>query len=329
MKAFKNITIRRLVIGLLPFYLFTFLPLHAQIGTWRNYLAYHDIQDIQAAGNDLFVQASNSLYQYNKKDQSIYTYDKTRGLSDTYITHIRWCQQARRLVVVYDDSNIDLVETNGNITNISDIYSKSITGGKNIYQIYCDGIYAYLGTDYGISKINVRNAEISESYMFNAAVNGIAIQDNKLYAKIDDTNNTVLVGDMSTNLIDPANWTKTSTYPPFDEDRTDYDANIDLVKTLNPGGPQYNEFYESKFVNGKLYTTGGAFLSGLIQLDNPGIVQVLDGTNWTIYPTNINETTGFNYKDNNCIDVDPTDNSHVVVAGRCGIYEFKNGILKT
>ena len=63
MKAFKNITIRRLVIGLLPFYLFTFLPLHAQIGTWRNHLAYHDVQQIQAAGNELFVMASNGLYQ--------------------------------------------------------------------------------------------------------------------------------------------------------------------------------------------------------------------------------------------------------------------------
>ena len=49
-----------------------------QIGTWRNYLAYSDIQQIKAAGNDnLFVLASNDLYQYNKTDQSIYTYDKT------------------------------------------------------------------------------------------------------------------------------------------------------------------------------------------------------------------------------------------------------------
>ena len=53
----------------------------AQIGTWHNYLAYSDIQQIKAAGNDnLFVLASNDLYQYNKTDQSIYTYDKTNGL---------------------------------------------------------------------------------------------------------------------------------------------------------------------------------------------------------------------------------------------------------
>ena len=142
MKAFKTITLRRWVMGFLPFYLFTFLPLNAQIGSWRNYLAYHDIQQIQAAGNELFVRASNSLYLYNKTDQSIYTFDKTNGLSDAHITIIRWCKQAKRLVVVYDNSNIDLVETNGNVTNISDIYSKSITGGKEIYNIVCQGVYA-------------------------------------------------------------------------------------------------------------------------------------------------------------------------------------------
>ncbi|MDE5572073.1 MAG: Por secretion system protein, partial [Prevotella sp.] len=65
-----------------------------QIGTWHNYLAYHDIQQIQAAGNDLFVMASNALDQDNQQDQRIRTYDKVNGLSDTHITHIRWCQQA-------------------------------------------------------------------------------------------------------------------------------------------------------------------------------------------------------------------------------------------
>jgi streptogramin lyase len=264
-------------------------PVRAQIGTWRNYLSYAEPQQIQAAGNDLFVMASGALYQYNQNDQSIYTYDKVNGMSDVDIKHIRWCKQAKRLVVVYSNSNIDLVETNGNITNISDLYTKTITGDKSVSSVRIDGIYAYLVCGFGIVKVNVQRAEIAETY-------------------------TPSNPDYPTSL--PA------------EDNSDYDKYIDVVKTLQPGGPKYNEFYESKFVNGKLYTTGGAFRSGQIGKNNPGIVQIWDGTNWTIYPTNINETTGFNYQDINCIDVDPTDNNHVAVAGRCGLYEFQNGILK-
>ena len=90
----------------------------AQIGTWRNYLAYHDVQQICKANNELFVLASNDLYQYNIDDASITTYDKVNGLSDTRITHIAWNQKAKRLIAVYENSNIDLIEPDGDIINI-------------------------------------------------------------------------------------------------------------------------------------------------------------------------------------------------------------------
>ena len=271
------------------FSLFT-SPARAQIGTWRNYLSYAEPQQIQAAGNNLFVMASGALYQYNQNDQSIYTYDKVNGMSDVDIKHIRWCKQAKRLVVVYSNSNIDLVETNGDVTNISDLYTKTITGDKSVSSVRIDGIYAYLICGFGIVKVNVQRAEISETYT-------------------------------------PSNPDYPKTLP--DEDNSDYDKYIDLVKTLQPEGPKFNDFYESKFVNGKLYTTGGAFLSGQKALDNPGIVQIWDGNNWTLYPTNLQEITNVKYGDQNCIDIDSTDENHIVAAGKTGLYEFQNGMFKT
>ena len=260
-----------------------------QIGTWRNYLSYAEPQQIQAAGNNLFVMASGALYQYNQNDQSIYTYDKVNGMSDVDIKHIRWCKQAKRLVVVYSNSNIDLVETNGNIINISDLYTKSVIGDKTISSVRIDGVYAYLICGFGIVKVNVQRAEIADTYTPN----------HPDYPK---------------------------TLP--DEDNSDYDKYIELVKTLQPGGPKYNWFYESKFINGKLYTTGGQFLSGIYGMNHIGTVQIFDGNNWTLYPQTISSVTGFDYEDINCIDVDPTDENHIAVAGRCGLYEFKNGQLK-
>ena len=157
-------------------------PVRAQIGTWRNYLSYAEPQQIQAASNDLFVLASGSLYLYNKQDQSIYTYDKTNGMSDVDITHIKWCPQAKRLVVVYSDSNIDLVEVNGNVTNVNDIYARAITGGKTIYSITINGQYAYLACEFGIIKINVKDAEISETYHLGFPVNAVSLDKTNIYA---------------------------------------------------------------------------------------------------------------------------------------------------
>ena len=74
---------------------------HAQ---WKAYLAYSDPTEIErASGNLIYVLASGDLYSYDTSDQSLQTYDKTTVLSDCGIAHIAWCQQARRMVICYND----------------------------------------------------------------------------------------------------------------------------------------------------------------------------------------------------------------------------------
>ena len=267
----------------------SFSPARAQVGTWRNYLAYYELQNICAADHYLFVLASNDLYLYNQNDQSITTFDKTNGLSDIQITHIAWNPQAKRLIAVYQNSNIDLIDISGNVTNISALYSKTMTEDKTVNKITIDGVYAWLHCTFGYVKVNMQRAEIADTY--------------------------------------------TPKHPEYPTNLPDYNETKDLLKyksvvaTLIPGGPKYNHFYESKFLNGKLYTTGGFFLSGMNDPNYPGTVQVYDGDDWTIYEDELQKNTGYQYRDNNCIDIDPTDEEHVFVGGRCGLYEFRNGKL--
>lgn len=305
---------------LLPFYLFTFLPLHAQIGSWRNYLAYHDVQQIQAAGSSqLFVLASNNLYRYNRQDYTIHTYDKTNGMSDVYITQIRWCQEVRRLIAVYGNTNIDLIDTSDNVTNVSDIYSKSITGEKSINNVTVNGRYAYLACGFGVVKLDMKQAEISESYMLGFSVKAIAFEGNYIYAQ--SQTNGVWRALLSDNLIDPGNWTKVSAYPAFTQDNTDYDTYIEEVKTLQPGGPKYNYFGFLRFANGQLYSCNGN--SGTTQ---PGCIQILNNGNWNIYKDDdISSQSGYNYITIYCLDYDPNDISHVFAGAMNGLYEFRNG----
>ena len=287
----------------------------AQIGTWRAFMSYYEPQQIVKAGsNTLFVRASNSLYSYHLNDHSITTYDKVNTLSDTYISYIAWSQQAKRLIIVYQNGNIDLMDLQENVTNISSLYTKTLTESKTVNNVYIHQQYAYLCMPFGVIKVNMERAEISETYMLNQNIQTVVIDNTSIYARNDQ--GTVYSALLSTNLIDKSNWNATDTYPAFTTDTADWDAYIDIVKTLKP------------IVNGKLYTTGGAFRSGQIALNNPGIIQEYDFDTWTIYPTNINEITGFNYMDINCVDIDPTDNSRVMAAGRCGLYEFKNGVLE-
>ena len=69
----------------------------AAIGDWKAYMAYSEVQEIEQAGNLIFVQASNNLYVYNQNDQSIQTFSKMDCLSDCYIQHISYNKASKRL----------------------------------------------------------------------------------------------------------------------------------------------------------------------------------------------------------------------------------------
>src|SRR3712207_195922 len=136
----------------------------AQIGTWKNYLAYHELSDIQKAGNTLYVLASNGLYAYNTQDNSIQTYDKVNYLSDCDINKIAWNPTARRLIIVYKNNNIDLLAPNNEVVNMAEYYNRSMTESKTVNHIYISGKHAYMSTGFGIVKINMAEAEISDTY---------------------------------------------------------------------------------------------------------------------------------------------------------------------
>ena len=303
------------------FSIFNFQFSIAQIGSWRAYLAYYEPQQICIAGNNiLFVRASNSLYSYNLTDHSITTYDKVNTLSDTYISSIAWNQQAKRLIIVYQNGNIDLMDLQENVTNISSLYTKTLTESKTVNNIYIYQQYAYLCMSFGIIKVNMERAEISETYTLNQNINSVVISNDNIYAR--NNQGTVYTALLNTNLIDKSNWQSTSTYPSFDEDTSDWDSYIDIVKTLRPDGPKYNSFNYLKYQNGQLYSCGGTD-SDL----STASVQVYDHNNWHIFQDDISSFTERRYYYHHSLDVDPTDTTHVFVASNNGLYEFRNGLF--
>ena len=88
----RKTTIIRLFLALL---LCLCLPVRASL--WRSYTAYSDITQVQKAGNTLYVLASKRLFAYNTADESIQTFDRINGLSDTPIAFIAWNNVAKRL----------------------------------------------------------------------------------------------------------------------------------------------------------------------------------------------------------------------------------------
>ena len=314
-----------------------FTPAGAQLGTWQAYMAYSDVQQIVKGGQQLYVRASNGLYTYNLQDQSITTYDKVNALNDCNIKNIAWNQQVKRLIVVYDNSNIDLMDAQGNVINLAALYLKSMTQDKTINRVDIVDQYAYCSTGFGVMKVDMKRCEVAESYMLGKNVTATASDGTYLYIQVDN-GAQFMRGPLEKNLIDPHNWTDTATVPDgiFQQDLSDYEQYLPLVTTLKPGGPKYNNFAFLRLKHGRLYTAGGGYNAAESQeLQRPANVQVLTfyTNEWEVLPTvekgsvEGTEAPGWQFVDMMSVDADPSDPDHIFASGRTGLYEYRNGQL--
>lgn len=336
--------------------LFSAITATAKIGQWNAYMAYSDITDIEPAGNMVYVLSSGSLFSYNTNDQSISIYNKVHPLNDTDISHIAWCNSAKRLVIIYKNQNIDLLDNNGNVTNINDYHNASITYDKTVNNITISGNNAYLSTGFGILKINIRDDEINDTYNLGMNITDCAIEGNVIYAL---TSSGIYSGNMSDNLLDKSNWHKTTASVSFNDDNditvstdngyTEYTAydntnkcywsnqrdgklqgyriDNDNIKTviaqdINPDGPKYNYFGFMRIHGNKLYACNG----GMWDAQKPASIQLYDFTNnqWTVYDNEgVADKYGLpRYEDILTLDIDPTDPRRVMAGAQTGLYEF-------
>lgn len=405
---------RKRLITALIFLFALFAQLSAQVGTWKVYPAYSQPTKIVPAGKLVYVLASKNLYVYNTEDQSLQTFDRLTGLSSVGIQDIDYSSQAGRLIVLYENYNIDLIDNSGNIQNLPDYYNKSMTEDKTVNQLTISGTTCYMATAFGIVKINLQKGEIAETYFLGTKVNQTCEDaSGNIYAA---TASGVMRATKGSNLMDKANWTTvnknqfphifslngeiyttgngniwrlvrngagnlgvatvwyTSIYKYgnalvcygadqsyiFNADesvttlpvkftalapdgRGNYwtndadgalqraaiapDGTLTLAEhSLKPDGPKYNYFGFLRFGNDRLYSVGGGYGPQNDEGRSPAI-QILQGDEWTILPDNLASTIGHRYEDLLSIDYDPKDTEHIMVGGKGGMFEFKNGVF--
>ena len=299
----------------------------ASVGTWKAYMAYSNIKEIEQAGNIYYVLASDNLYAYNTQDESVTTYHKMNFLSDCGIDHIAWNPASKRLVIVYANQNIDLIDRSNNVYNVSAYYQKSLTDDKTIFDIYIYQQYAYISTGFGILKLNTATAEISDSYNLGFQVNYCYIEGNRIYAQ--SQTNGCYAANLTDNLLDKSNWTRTGSYT--SRTKTLDPLLTEAVANANPGGPLHNHFGFLKFHNGMLYTCRGYDSGNRSETTSEVAIQVMTAPDeWQIYQhEGISEQTGRGYFNMSALAIDARDPNHVFAGSRNGVYEFQDGKFTT
>jgi len=334
-------------ITLLITILFMVLPLSAtDKESWEIYTSYNDITEIEPAGNLVFALASNGLFSYHIKDGSVTTYDKANTLSDFDINHIAWNKTTKKLVITYTNGNIDLLDANGNVVNVPDLYQKSMTDNKQINHINISGANVYLSLSFGIIKLDTKEGKILDTYKLGFNVNYSYIEDNCLYAASKETG--LYRGVLKNNLIDKNNWEKAGNFKEQTMNSTNvydttnkywwtvkegkltyYTLNTDKEKIYQtegiiPDGPASNKFYRLYINKNKLYAVAGAW-SQEKDCNNMGEVHVWNGEKWEEFEQPSDASLGHLYRDLLCLDFDPSKEGHIMVGSKAGLYEFQDG----
>ncbi len=197
--------------------IFTCLSSYSQAEGWQVYASYNAPVQLQAAGDYLYVITKGSgtynsrtgnLVRYDTTDGSVKTYDCLHELNDKEIEHISYNEATERLIIVYASGNIDLLDADDGVLNISALKDNTILGAS-ISCISHVGITAYLCTDTEIIEVDCSEGIVCETYRsVSGKPRSVVGLDGRLYVA---TTTGLFIFPATANMHDRELWANPAT----------------------------------------------------------------------------------------------------------------------
>lgn len=158
----------------------------ANAGTWKmhNYYVEKKVQNIFDAGSKVYYLNSNNLFQYDKATSVSVALNKQNMLSDNNISQVYYDWENRLLFVAYTNSNIDVIDSVGKVTNIpsikdmiSVVHAYTISNGdlntctgKEIKDITFGNGVAYVTVGNGFVTIDESTLKVIKNYELSRTI---------------------------------------------------------------------------------------------------------------------------------------------------------------
>lgn len=157
------------------------------VGQWEVYPTRSTTASVVFdSGDDLvYFMSGNNLFSYDKSSNEIESYNAGNYLSDSNIKNIYYNYLKNYLLVIYENSNIDLIYPDKRVVNIPDLKNTIMMSSKSINDVFFDTNRIYVATDFGLMIINDEKYEIYESYMYGKTLTKVAIAGNTIFIVAD------------------------------------------------------------------------------------------------------------------------------------------------
>ena len=134
-----------------------------KIGEWTAHTPGYNVVSVDVMHDCVYAATPYGIFYYNTLDNSINRLSKVNGLSDMGITIMRYSPLKDVMFIGYSNTNIDIVDYHGNVTNIPDIFNKYILGNKTINNVFFNERYAYVCCSFGIVVIDLNRNEVKDT----------------------------------------------------------------------------------------------------------------------------------------------------------------------
>lgn len=145
------------------------------VGDWRIHPFYvgEDISNIIDTGDQVYYLVGNYLYRFDKETLENESVNKRNLLSDAVITGIYYNYSRHYLVVTYLNSNIDIIDRDGNVTNLPEIKDAIFPGEKGINDVTFNAGKILVATQFGLVVYDDTKMTVVESRVFNTDIQSV------------------------------------------------------------------------------------------------------------------------------------------------------------
>lgn len=151
-----------------------------QLGSWRLHLSYYIATKSEAGGSTIYSLMNGNLLSYDTEDGEVRTYDHMDILSDAGIAYIAYSNEADKLLIVYNNGNIDLLDKDDNVQNLSSLKDKTMLN-KEVSNVSIAGSMAYLATGFGFVEVDMKEGVFRNTYRLPYTIYCITASDEAVF----------------------------------------------------------------------------------------------------------------------------------------------------
>jgi hypothetical protein len=173
-------------------------------GGWDNLLPFQRGAYVTQSETEVFYTTGLGIVALDKEELSTRTLTRADGLAETRIRLLSYHRPSETLIIVYENSTIDLYRE-GRFETLPQINNFNFTGGDNrINAIFLDETTAYLAAGYGVSALDLERSIFRFTTFTGVAVQSVVVFENRVWAGTSE--GIYRAGLTGVNLDDFTNW---------------------------------------------------------------------------------------------------------------------------